>query len=491
MRFNQFLAKIALLTVISINTFAAESVFSTNQQDASTTLNLIKDARELRAKLPDFIAKTNQAIASHNGALPASYCNQLAKSLKFAEAQREALFDQALKHKNALYRIDKNLNDQDRIDEILIGMAAAVTLFENNATMKKTLSSNSLIKQKLNEGYPEYGIKPNFYDISMLRASTPVHIKAMQDAINYFTKNQQAIANHMANSSQNTQALYQVVANSPVMNGLKGANIFNEILLLPVKSASTALNLTGKVLGGIKFTTSNVVGNTLGMVRWRSGKFKNDADMLKIMLANLQPGDILLEKTPFTLTDKSIPGHFGHAAIFVGSAEQLKAIGASDNTAIAPHLNEIAKGNNVVEALRRGVLLNPLKDFMNVDDVAVLRLKNITPQQQLEMVALAIGNLGKKYDFNFDVNTTNKIVCSELVYLTYPQVDFVTKRVLGSFTVSPDDIAVQAGNGADKPLAVMLFAHNGKLIYSQESTDENGQLLYQSFVNSTAATASK
>jgi uncharacterized protein YycO len=491
MYFNPRLVKIIIVTLCmtqslmahAIENAAPADITQANQADIDEVISLVNGSRQLRSKLPAFIAETNQAIKTHQGALPAAYGNQLAKSLVFAEAQREALFNQALKHKSALYRVDKTLNDQARMDEIIIGMAAAVTLFENNEAMKKTLADNRLIKQKLNEGYPEYGIQPNFYDVSMLRANTPAHIKAMQDAINYFTSNQKMIAQYIAQSSTPMQQLYQVIADSKVLSNFKGANIFKEILFIPVKSIDVAFNVTGKVLDELKFTSSKVVGNSIGLVRWRSGKFKNDADMLQVMLDNLQPGDILLEKTPFTLSDKSIPGHFGHAAIFVGTPEQLQAIGASNVASIQAHLKAIGKGNNVVEALRKGVLLNPLKEFMNVDDVAILRLKNVTPQQQVEMVELALGNLGKKYDFNFDVNTTNKIVCSELVYLSYPQVDFITKRVLGSFTVSPDDIAVQAGEAADKPLALQLFAHDGKLLYAQDLKAPEAQTLYQTLVN--------
>ena len=134
----------------------------------------------------------------------------------------------------------------------------------------------------------------------------------------------------------------------------------------------------------------------MGAVRWRSGKLKDDVVMLKNMLAQLQPGDILLEKTPFTLTDKSIPGHFGHAAIYIGTAEQLREINALDLPIVQKNLAKINEGRGVVEALRNGVQLNKLQDFMNVDDVAILRPKNLTLADRLEAVKLALGNLGKK-----------------------------------------------------------------------------------------------
>jgi uncharacterized protein YycO len=234
-------------------------------------------------------------------------------------------------------------------------------------------------------------------------------------------------------------------------------------------------------VGKMKFLTSQVVGNTLGAVRWRTGKLKNDGGFLSLISETLQPGDILLEKTPFILTDKTIPGHFGHAAIYIGTTEQLRAIGALDLPLVQEHLAQIGSGQVVLEALRGGVVLNTLEHFMDIDDLAVLRPQNLAPEALRSSISLALSNFGKRYDFNFDVNTTETIVCSELVYAAYPQIDFVTKQVFTSFTIAPDDIARQvAGTPAD-PLALMLFAHDGKLVY-QKGNDTAGIGLYRKLV---------
>ena len=140
--------------------------------------------------------------------------------------------------------------------------------------------------------------------------------------------------------------------------------------------------------------------------------------------------------------------------------------------------------------------LDALQDFMNIDDIAVLRPKYLSAEARAEAVNLALGNLGKKYDFNFDVNTTETIVCSELIYIVYPQIDFVTKRVLGSFAITPDDIAVQAGNDND-PLELILFGHDGKLVFNHQHEEDglvlandkvvaDGLALYNSLVKSNA-----
>ena len=302
---------------------------------------------------------------------------------------------------------------------------------------KPLLINNIYYVKKLNEGYPEFGIPEGFYDSSTMRSKNPQYRKTFTDAVRYFTDNRDMIEAQINQSSASIQPLYQHLAQSPMLKSFKDANVFKEIIVLPLKAAGGAVNLSGRGLNKIKFTSSKVVGNTVGIVRWRAGKLKDDAEILQKMLALLQPGDILLEKTPFTLTDKSIPGHFGHAAIYVGSVDQLREMNALDLAIVQKNLRRITEGRGVVEALRNGVQLNKLQDFMNVDDIVILRPKHLTLADRLEAVKLALGNLGKKYDFNFDVNTTDTIVCSELVYIAYPQVDFMTKNVLGSFaTVS-------------------------------------------------------
>ena len=48
--------------------------------------------------------------------------------------------------------------------------------------------------------------------------------------------------------------------------------------------------------------------------------------------------------------------------------------------------------------------------------------------------------IGKDYDFNFDVETLDKIVCSELIYLVFGNVVWPTKYQLMRNTISPDNV---------------------------------------------------
>ncbi|MDR0997098.1 MAG: hypothetical protein LBL69_05480 [Zoogloeaceae bacterium] len=209
--------------------------------------------------------------------------------------------------------------------------------------------------------------------------------------------------------------------------------------------------------------SSLVFGNSVGLVEFRRGKLYDDPPTLQTFTATLQAGDVLLEKTPFRLTDTLIPGHWGHAAIWVGSEAELKALGLWDAPEVVPHQEAIRAGKGVVEALRSGVEMNTAAHFLNVDDLAVLRPANRSEAERKAAILTALGQVGKAYDFNFNAESADKMFCSKLVYLAYGKLDWPTSRMLGRFTVSPDDIARRALQ-PDHPLTITLLFHDGKQI---------------------------
>jgi hypothetical protein len=92
-----------------------------------------------------------------------------------------------------------------------------------------------------------------------------------------------------------------------------------------------------------------------------------------------------------------------------------------------------------------------------------------------EALILAFRQLGKKYDFNFDVDTTDKIVCSELAYVSFPSVDWPTERTLGRHSISPDNVAKLAWNNV--PLELIVFYHDGEFVDEDVMLDKMRQLM--------------
>jgi uncharacterized protein YycO len=184
-------------------------------------------------------------------------------------------------------------------------------------------------------------------------------------------------------------------------------------------------------------------GNVAGAIKWRTGYLYHNQMAENIARRSLQPMDILIEKSPFILTDTFIPGHFGHTAVYLGTEEQLRAINMWDHPYIIPYQNEIAKGKVILEAVRSGVRLNSLEEFLNVDELSIMRksdaLDNVT--LLIEEITRVMDQMGKPYDFNFDISTLDKIVCSELIYIFFGTVHWPTRYRLGRPTITPDDVA--------------------------------------------------
>lgn len=207
---------------------------------------------------------------------------------------------------------------------------------------------------------------------------------------------------------------------------------------------------------------SMVFGNAVGLVETRKGKLYRREDVKAEVDRTLKAGDILLEKTPFRLTDKLIPGYWGHAAVWTGSEAELKELGIWDHPVVRKYQEEIRRGRQVVEALRTGVEMNTVQHFLNIDSIGILRKPAATKEERANVVIQALRQVGKPYDFNFDVESKGRVYCSKLVYLSYSGIEWPTKRSLGRTTFTPDDVAVKAVK--DRSLELVTFYHEGKRV---------------------------
>ena len=231
------------------------------------------------------------------------------------------------------------------------------------------------------------------------------------------------------------------------------------------------------IFGKITNAVSGMFGNLVGKVRWRHGFLYNNEEALTKINTVLKPLDILLEKTPFALTDSFIPGHFGHAAIYLGTEQQLKSSGLWFTETIKPYHEQISKGYVIIEAVRSGVRLTTLEHFMEIDDLMIMRA-NVLPMETAKALTIynrAFDQLGKEYDFNFDVETTDKIVCSELIFFAFGKINWPTEYIFGRPTISPDNVAELIYFDNTPTSFTMNLWSNKNEILKEVSKDELGK----------------
>ena len=151
-----------------------------------------------------------------------------------------------------------------------------------------------------------------------------------------------------------------------------------------------------------------------------------------------------------------------HAAIWVGSEAELRVLGSWDHPVVRPYQDDIRSGRRVVEALRPGVALNSLEHFLNVDDLAVLRDQRPMSVPKADAVVQALREVGKRYDFTYDLQTRDRLGCAELVYHAYGDVDWPSRRDFGRLAIAPDHIAARAVG--DAPLEIIALYVDGEQV---------------------------
>jgi hypothetical protein len=377
-----------------------------------------------------------------------------------------------------------NIDPQLRLEALMMSLGAALTLYDNYMLAIILFEQDDRLRKVLNDPDMGFGLIANKLAEATLAANS-IEIRHRARGAIEFYESEKSIVNEVDDDSSFAY-LSQLIETSPSYNYVKKIRIgeiaANKFVAFERITTDT---MTETASDGFDML-SGLFGNTIGMYESRKGKLDGDEEAIQKLQSVLQPLDILLEKTPFRLTDKLIPGHFGHVAIWTGTEAELVDAGVWDNLIVKQYAEQISDGSDphskdqqqIIEALRDGVQLNSLHHFMNVDDVAILRpifAEENRDELVKEALIMAFRQLGKKYDFNFDVDTTDKIVCSELAYVAFPSVDWPTEKTLGRHSISPDNVAKLAWNNV--PLELIMFYHDGEFVDEDIMVDKMRELM--------------
>ncbi len=177
---------------------------------------------------------------------------------------------------------------------------------------------------------------------------------------------------------------------------------------------------------------------------------------------SLKPLDLLFEQRRFVLSNLTIPGHWGHTAVWLGTKKELQALGLWDREDFAVFKKQIELGKNIVQMRKEGVVFSSLKEFMNLDEIAVMRVNSaqINPAAVYPLMA---EQLNKKYDFSFDATTLGKITCTEFVSFSFGEIAWPSRTQMGRTVIAPDDMAKLSIDSRQAHLVYYFGSDSGKV----------------------------
>ena len=348
------------------------------------------------------------------------------------------------------------------IKKVKLGLTFALLLYDNYLVAVAPYEEHNKLRYIINES----GIDPEVEGYLRIVSESYTDRKKMQrliKAIEFISKIEQWESDHpnsglMQNDPDN-QYLNMMIYGSPSYGEIRKNSSQETESIFSINKINIFNN---KIEDNIRLISSDATnqvskmfGNAAGIIVARRGKMdKLPKEKQSEIIANMQPLDILLEKAPFRLTDHLIPGYWSHVALWSGTENELRELGVWDELPMiyneakekyhysgSGFQEAIRNGHMVIEALRPGVQINTLQHFLNIDDLGVLRFNGLTIENKRSYLLNAFSQIGKSYDFNFDVESKNEIVCSELIYISFDDLDWNTSKTAGRYTISPDNVA--------------------------------------------------
>jgi hypothetical protein len=163
----------------------------------------------------------------------------------------------------------------------------------------------------------------------------------------------------------------------------------------------------------------------------------------QIAALRVEPGDIMLQRRDWYLSNIGLPGFWPHAALYIGTPDERRKYfddpsvnewvkkmgepsGDLDKLLAANYpdaynwtkKSEHGHSYRVLEAISEGVTFTTLEHSADADTMAVLRPKR-SKKEKAAALFRAFHYAGRPYDFNFDFDTDASLVCTELVCKAY------------------------------------------------------------------------
>ena len=318
-----------------------------------------------------------------------------------------------------------NRNDYDQL--FFAGYAGALVLLDAARFIRERFHESALIRHKLNEPEPSFGISGGVYDSIQESWTNPSHMWHMFAAARYFERNGNRLDS--LRSDRESDSLITIIEQLACRLHLSWADYAKLRLRFRLRQLGSLLKRD--LFYAAMFHMQKGIGILAADRYLKRGHQPGLPDSIRDALQSiLAPGDILLVRKEFAITNYFLPGYWPHSALFLGSSQTLADWGLSNHPSIASRWQnfldlDLPERGRVIEAMKDGVHLRSLESPYRSDSILVLR-SQLKPESIRQVVARAFMHEGKEYDFSFDFTVANRLVCTEVIYRAYDGVERIS-----------------------------------------------------------------
>ncbi|MEM7401048.1 MAG: YiiX/YebB-like N1pC/P60 family cysteine hydrolase [Pseudomonadota bacterium] len=315
----------------------------------------------------------------------------------------------------------------------VLGFVAACLVVKLDRLLLEKVAAHTFIQRKLNEGIPERNVQRKQYT-AIYEAFTDVkNAYKIYQAIK-FVDNQQIKLNTFKNDRDIGNFVRQLNEYRSYLDENK-RNYLKRFIqfvkhIFKRRGASVKQQAQFKLL--------EVSGRILSECVNKENKLVTN-EILEQVQQIVKPGDIFVTRHQYALTNLFLPGFWPHSAIYIGTEAEREEIGINIPK---PLLVKWQGDICTFEALKDGVLLRTLENTLSVDGFVILR-PTISQKGINKAIERILDHEGKKYNFDFDFFRSDRLVCTELSYRAFDEIEHIKiqlKERAGRPTLSAEDL---------------------------------------------------
>ncbi len=369
---------------------------------------------------------------------------------------------------------------EDGTRALVTGLVALAAQVQSDLLIIDQLGRSEPLRAAMNETSADYGVGPGEYDAILRRMALPQTILTLQLGTDALARRLQALRDkNLVTDAGFLELAEQSLAFSASVDASYQKNA-------PRLVATAITAATDQQLNALASALVTNIAEWLGDTRLRGkGKSLISAEQVTWLQTQLQPGDVLVERRNWYLSNLGLPGFWPHAELYVGTPEELHVALDGDPDVVALYgadgltgwlkknvpdvwsrygaQAEDGEPHRILEAISEGVLFSSMTEATQADYLGAMR-PTLTAVEKAEAIAKAFQQIGKPYDFDFDFLTESVLVCSEVVYVSY-RPDAGTRKgitlplttVMGRLTLPPNDIVRMFDEQLGKPEQQLTF----------------------------------
>ena len=351
-------------------------------------------------------------------------------------------------------------------------MRAALLLVDAARFLRELCRNSRLLRHKLNEPEPHFGIPGGTYDSVQKSLTNPRHAWHLYHAARFFQEHCDELSSLAGDDLY--RAIYEIIVRLQPRVEVSAAGYLKARARVRARRVLSRLRhgLYGRPLYGIQKLAASMAAEITTRPGHRPALPPAVAEQFGHIL---QPGDVLVVRKEHAITNYFLPGYWKHAALCLGRPRELAQLGIEDHENVRPRWSRLLSGEDqrasrVLEAMKDGVRIRSVDSPFASDALVVLR-PSVSRAAVAEALTRGLFHEGKPYDFDFDLTRSDRLVCTEVIYRSFDGVGemrFELTRRAGRLTLSAMDLVGMALQDRHfRPLAVFCPGHGDVVIQGE------------------------